>query len=397
MSQSFVHLPVDRVIYGAGALADLPREVERLGKRRALVITGNSIATKTGLLDRVVGLLADRCAGTFTGSVQHVPRRTILDAAAAAREARADCLVSLGGGSPIDTTKAVALCLTEGVSDESGLEVFTSRHITNRAGARLSASAPPIPHIAIPTTLSAGEHTGHFGTADEAQRRKDGGGHPLLVPRVVILDPEVTRDTPEWLWASTAIKALDHAVERFCTPTHQPLTDALCLEAIRLLTSELPVTLHSPDRLDARLACQLAAWFSMFGAFNARTALSHAIGHQLGGRCNVPHGQTSCVLLPHVMAFNVPAAAERLALIGEAAGVVTAGKSAEETARAACKTVGRFIKALGCPTTLREVGVTEADLAPLAEATFAELVPEAGPRPVRSPEEILEILRAAWE
>ncbi|MEK7879008.1 MAG: iron-containing alcohol dehydrogenase, partial [candidate division NC10 bacterium] len=106
MSQSFVHLPVDRVTYGAGALADLPREVERLGKRRAFVITGNSIASKTGLLDRVVSLLGDRCAGTFAGSVQHVPKRTILEAAAGAREAQADCLVSLGGGSPIDTTKA---------------------------------------------------------------------------------------------------------------------------------------------------------------------------------------------------------------------------------------------------------------------------------------------------
>lgn len=397
MSRSFVHLPVDRVTYGAGALADLPREVERLGKRRAFVITGNSIASKTGLLDRVVSLLGDRCAGTFAGSVQHVPKRTILEAAAGAREAQADCLVSLGGGSPIDTTKAVALCLAEGVSDEAGLDVYVSRHITNRAGARPSASVSSVPHIAIPTTLSAGEHTGHFGTTDEARRRKDGGGHNLLVPRVVILDPEATRDTPEWLWASTAIRALDHAVERFYTPTHQPLTDALCLEAIRLLTSELPVTLHSPDRLDARLACQLAAWFSMFGAFNARTGLSHAIGHQLGGRCNVPHGQTSCVILPHVMAFNVMAAAERLALIGEAAGIVTVGKTVEEAARAAGRTVGRFIKALGCPTTLREVGVTEADLAPLAEATFAELVPEANPRPARNPEELLEILKAAWE
>jgi alcohol dehydrogenase len=396
MTQSFVHLPVDRVIYGAGALAGLAGEVERLGRRRALVITGTSIATKTGLLERVTGLLGDRCAGAFSGSVQHVPKRTILDAAARAREVRADCLVSLGGGSPIDTTKAVVLVLAEGVADEAGLNAYTNRHITARAEVRPFGAEPPLPHIAIPTTLSAGEHSGHFGMTDEAHRRKDGGGHPLLVPRVVILDPEVTLDTPEWLWASTAIRALDHAVERFYTPTHQPLTDALCLEAIRLLARELPVTLHTPDRLEARLACQLAAWFSLFGAFNARTGLSHAIGHQLGGRCGVPHGQTSCVILPHVMAFNVPAAAERLALIGEAAGVMPEGKSEEEAAKAAVKTVGRFIKAIGCPTTLREVGVTEQDLAPLAQATFAELVPGANPRPVREPEEILDILKAAW-
>jgi alcohol dehydrogenase len=373
MPQSFVHLPVDRVIYGVGALTDLPGEVERLGRRRVFVVTGTSIATKTGLLERVTGLLGERCAGTFSGSVQHVPKRTILEAAAMAREAQADCLVSLGGGSPIDTTKAVALALDEGVTDEAGL-----------------------PHLAIPTTLSAGEHSGHFGMTDEAHRRKEGGGHPLLVPRVVILDPVVTLDTPEWLWASTAIRALDHAIERFYTPTHQPLTDALCLEAIRLLVRELPVTLHTPDRLEARLACQLAAWFSLFGAFNARTGLSHAIGHQLGGRCNVPHGQTSCVILPHVMAFNVPAAADRLALIGEAAGVMTEGRNEEEVAKAAVKTVGRFIKAVGCPTTLREVGVAEEDLGPLARATFEELRPGGNPRTVREPGEILDILKAAW-
>jgi alcohol dehydrogenase len=397
MSQSFVHLPVDRLIYGTGALADLPLEVERLGRRRAFVITGTSIATKTALLDRVVSLLGDHCAGTFSGSVQHVPKRIILEAAARAREAQADCLVSLGGGSPIDTTKAVALTLAEGFSDEAKLDAYLSRGVTTKAGARPFVSTPPMHHIAIPTTLSAGEHSGHFGTTDETHRRKDGGGHPLLVPRVVILDPEVTCDTPEWLWASTAIRALDHAVERFYTPTHQPLTDVLCLEAIRLLVRELPVTLHSPDRLEARLACQLAAWFSLFGAFNVRTGLSHAIGHQLGGRCNVPHGQTSCVILPHVMAFNAPAAAERLALIGEAAGVMTEGKSEEEAARAAVKTVQRFIKAIGCPTTLREVEVTEEDLGPLAQATFEELVPGANPRAVRDPEEILEILKAAWQ
>lgn len=395
MSQSFVHLPVDRVIYGIGALAELPREVERLGKRRVFVLTGTSIATKTGLLERVVGLLGGNCAGRFSGCVQHVPKRTIVEAATRAREARADCLVSLGGGSPIDTAKAVALALAEGVADEAALDAYAGRHITAGAGARPFASTAPVPHLAIPTTLSAGEHTGHFGMTDEAHHRKDGAGHPLLVPRVVILDPEVTCDTPSWLWASTAIRALDHAVERFYTPTHQPLTDPLCLEAIRWLVRELPATLERPDRLEARLACQLAAWFSLFGGFNARTGLSHAIGHQLGGRCNVPHGQTSCMILPHVMAFNIPAAASRLALIGEAAGVRMEGKSAEEAAGSAVRAVAGFIKTVGCPTTLREVGVAEKDLPPLAQATFEELVAGGNPRPVRSPDEILEILKAA--
>lgn len=393
MSQAFVHLPVDRVIYGAGSVGDLPQVAERLGATRAFVITGKTLATKTEWISRVQTLLADRCAGVFADTSQHVPKRTILDAAVHAREAQADCLVSVGGGSPIDTAKGVALALAEGIRDGAGLNRFATPR--RAGGSEPFQVSQPIPQIAIPTTLSAGEHTGVFGTTDEGARRKDGAGHPLLIPRVVILDPEITRDTPEWLWSSTGIRALDHAVERFYTPSHQPLTDVLCLEAIRLLVRELPVTLHTPENLEARRACQLAAWFSLFGAFNARTGLSHAIGHQLGGRCGVPHGQTSCVMLPHVMAFNIPAAADRLALIGEAAGVVMESKSTEDAARGAVKTVSRVIKALGCPTRLTEVGVTEADLRPLAQATFDQLRPGMNPRAVRDPDEILEVLKAA--
>jgi alcohol dehydrogenase class IV len=393
MSQTFVHLPVDRVIFGAGALSDLPQAVERLGMKRAFIITGKTLATKTEWISRVQALLGDRCAGVFSETSQHVPKRTILEAATQAGDAQADGLVSVGGGSPIDTAKGVALCLAEGIRDEAGLNRYATPH--RSAESEPFQSSRPIPQVAIPTTLSAGEHTGGFGTTDEGARRKDGGGHPLLAPRIVILDPEITPDTPEWLWASTGIRALDHAVERFYTPTHQPLTDVLCLEAIRLLVRDLPVTMHTPGNLDARLACQLAAWFSVFGALNARTGLSHAIGHQLGGRCGVPHGQTSCVILPHVMLFNVPAAAERLAVIGEAAGIMPEGKSTEDAAKAAAKTVARVIKALGCPTRLTEVGVTEADLRPLAEATFEELRPGMNPRRVHDPDEILEILKAA--
>lgn len=396
MIRTFVHLPVDRVIHGIGALADLSKEIERLGVRRAFVITGQTLATKTDWISRVKELLGRAQAGVFAGTSAHVPKRTILEAAAQARAAEADCLVSVGGGTPIDTAKGAALALAEAITDEAGLNAYAARHVAGAAGKEPFAAKPPIAHIAIPTTLSAGEHSGNFGMTDEAARRKDGAGHPLLVPRVVILDPEITRDTPEWLWASTGIRALDHAVERFYTPTHQPLTDALCLEAIRRLVRELPVTLHTPGNLEARLACQVAAWFSLFGGFNARTGLSHAIGHQLGGRCGVPHGQTSCVILPHVMLFNLPAAADRLAEIGEAAGVMIGGRSTEDTARAAAKTVGRLIKALGCPTTLREVSVTDADLEPLARATFEEVRPGMNPRAPRDPDEILEILKAAF-
>jgi len=386
MSREFVYLAADRVIYGAGALAHLPQQMDRLEAQRAFVVTGQTIADKTGLLDRVKGLLGRRLSGVYPRAGEHVPRSRVLEAAQAAAEARADCLISLGGGSPVDTTKGVALALAEGIKRPEDFGPYSTRFVAAEGPKRPFARNPPLPHIAITTTLSAGEHTPNAGSTDEVKRRKDGIGHPLLAPKVVILDPEVTRDTPAWLWASTGMRALDHAVERFYSPGHQPLTDPLCLEAIRLLSRFLPISTRGLHDLDARLSCQLAAWLSIYGAFNAPVGLSHAIGHQLGGRCGVPHGITSCITLARVMAYNAPAAPERMAAIAEAMSAADAPAAMDA-----------FVKSLELPTRLSETGkVKEADLEPLAHETFAELRPGHNPRPVRSAQEILEILRSVW-
>ncbi len=386
MSCSFVNLPTDRVIYGAGAVAELPAQLDRLALRRAFVVTGETIATKTSLLDRVKGLLGATFVGVYARTGQHVPRGRVVEAARAATDARADCLISLGGGSPVDATKAIAFAIAEGIRDPDAFSDYSTRFLTGATPRTPRAGFGPLPHIAITTTLSAGEHTPTAGQTDERHRRKDGVGHPLLAPRIVILDPEVTRDTPPWLWASTGMRAFDHAVERFCSPAHQPLTDPLCLEAIRLLVRFLLVSTRNVDDLDARLQCQLAAWLSIYGAFNAPTGLSHAIGHQLGGRCGVPHGITSCITLSRVMAFNAPAIPDRMARIADVIG-------APDAARA----VADFVRQLDVPSRLRETGtVTEADLEPIAHETFAELRPATNPRPVDSADTILTILRDAW-
>jgi len=386
MALEFVYLPADRVTYGVGALADLPQQLDRLGAQRAFLVTGQTITTKTGLLDRVKALLGPRLVGVYPRAGEHVPRSRVVEATTAAAEAKADCLISLGGGSPVDTTKAVALALAEGITREEGFDPYSTRFPPPGGPKRPFTTTRPLPHIAITTTLSAGEHTPNAGSTDEAKRRKDGIAHPLLAPKVVILDPEVTVDTPAWLWASTGMRALDHAVERFYSPGHQPLTDPLCLEAIRLLSRFLPISTRDAQDLDARLRCQLAAWLSIYGAFNAPVGLSHAIGHQLGGRCGVPHGVTSCITLARVMAYNAAAVPERMAAIAEAMGATDAPAA-----------VDAFVKGLGLPMTLSETGkVKREDLEPLAHETFVELRPAHNPRPIRSAQEILEILQAAW-
>jgi alcohol dehydrogenase class IV len=134
---------------------------------------------------------------------------------------------------------------------------------------------------------------------------------------------------------------------------------------------------------------------SIIGFMNVRTGISHAIGHQLGGHCSVPHGQNSSIMLPHAMDFNLPAAADRLALVAEAAGVDTRGMSTEQAAAAAAEAVRALVRDLGCPSCLREVGVTEADLPMLAEAVMVEVPGIENPRPVRDAGDVLEILRRA--
>jgi len=389
-ASSFTFLPQEKVIFGPGTVNQLTEEVDRLQKKRAFIITGNTIATKTNLLDRVKRILGERCSGVFFPISQHVPRSDVIKAAKKAREAQADILISLGGSSPVDGTKAVALCLKAGVVSESELDNY-----------RRGPKAKPIlgqviPHIAITTTLSAGEFTSGFGITDEKKGVKELYGAPQFIPCIVILDPEITLNTPAWLWASTGMRAVDHAIERIYSPQCQPFVEALCRQALRYLFFNLPRSMKDPSNLEARLMCQLAAWMSIFGMVNVGTGISHAIGHQLGGRCQVPHGQTSCVILPAAMKFNLPAAAQRLALVAEAAGIDLREMSIEQAAKAAINAVRKLIQDLGCPARLRDVGVKESDLLPLAEAVMAEVPMFENPQPIKSIEEIMGILREAW-
>jgi len=392
---AFTFLPQERVIYGAGSLGQLVAELDRWGCQRAFLITGMTVATKTDLLRQVQQLLGPRCVGVFYPMTQHVPREDVIAAAAQAREAKPDVLVSLGGGSPVDGTKAVSLCLAEGVVKAADLDAYRVR---GPRGMRFNPryQGQPLPHIAITTTLSAGEFTGSFGITDKQRQVKEGYGAPRFVPRIVILDPALTVYTPAWLWASTGLRAVDHAVERLYSRNHNPVVDTLCLQALRYLLAYLPAATHSPYDLEARLYCQLGAWMSIIGFASVRTGISHAIGHQLGGHCNVPHGQTSCIMLPHAMEFNLPVAAERLALVAEAAGIETRGFSPEAAARAAIEHLRTFIKELGCPTRLREVGVQEADFPHLAEAVMEEVPLTENPRSITGVSDVIALLERAW-
>ena len=229
---------LERVIAGPDTLASLPSEVDRHGCGRVLIVTGRTLAGSS-LLDMVTGALGGRCAGVFAGVVQHVPARTVDMLRRQVREDRIDCLVSIGGGSPIDTAKAAAYAILH------------------------DAPSPPhaggIIHIAVPTTLSAAEFTDVAGKTDDLTRIKQALSNPRIVPRTVIADPVVTLNTPGWLWAASGIRALDHAVETLYSDRHHPISDPLAARAIEMLLEHLPASWRgAPEVIRPRNCCILA-------------------------------------------------------------------------------------------------------------------------------------------
>jgi len=246
---------------------------------------------------------------------------------------------------------------------------------------------PAVRSVDVPTTLSAGEFTPFAGCTDTVRHVKESYGHALMMPQAVILDPAVTVHTPEWLFLSTGIRAVDHAVETICSTAPTPYSDAVTLQALRMLGSGLAAVKRDPSDLDARMNCQLGSWMSIMGAHNGiPMGASHGIGHVLGGTAGVPHGYTSCVMLPHVLRYNRAANAERQRLVAEALG--HPGEDAADV-------MDNFVAELGLPRRLSEVGISPGHFATIATNAMHDKWLHANPVKITSPEQVLKILEAA--
>ena len=338
-SGTHTFLPTERVHFGAGSLEKVEEEARI--RDRAFVVTGRSLYEKTDLIRRVEALLGEKHAGTYSVMGQHTPGSAVEKAARAARGS--DLLVSVGGGSVIDGTKAVAR--------ELGYPT----------------------QVAVPTTLSGAEWAHRVGVTDESKGRKGGFADPRAVPPVVILDPEATLFTPEKLWLSTGIRALDHAVEGFLFGGDHPVTDVTGLEGARRLMEYLPRSREDPENVEVRLELQIAAWLSYFGPYNTPMGLSHQLGRRIGASYEVPHGVTSCITLAPALDLvrdRVPQ--DRWRKLEEALGGEPAGR------------VFGLVEALDLPRRLRDVDVPENDLEAIAR--------EFGDRE----EDALAILRDAY-
>jgi maleylacetate reductase len=282
----------------------------------------------------------------------------------------------------------VGLCLGNDVTTPDDLDRFRAVITADGKTYRPPVQAPSVRSVDVPTTLSAGEFTAMAGCTDTVRHVKESYAHPLMMPQTVILDPAVTVHTPEWLFLSTGIRAVDHAVEDLCSINPTPFSDGTCMQALRLLSNGLPAVKRDPADMDARLNCQLGAWMSIMGSQNGVTkGASHGIGHVLGGSAGVPHGYTSCLMLPHVLRFNEPVNAARQAWVSEALG--RPGERASDA-------VAALIGGLGLPQTLRAVGVREDQLDVIAEGSMHDRYIHTNPRKIDGPAVVRTLLEAAW-
>ena len=377
-----------RIVYGTDFVEALARELDLVGARRVYVIASGTLERSTDVIRRVRDALGERYAGLCARIGAHTPRIDVTAAANAARAAQADLLLGVGGGSITDAAKMVAICLGNGITDPAELDAYRVTVRADGSTVRPSYKPPSVASVIIPTTLSAGEFSALAGCTDTVRHVKEMYVHPQAAPRTVILDPAVTVHTPEWLWLSTGIRAVDHAVEDLCSISSKPFSDGTSFHALRLLGRGLRAVKADPNDLPARLDCQLGSWMSIIGSSaGVEKGASHGIGHVLGGTAGVPHGYTSCAMLPHVMRFNYPVNAERQKLVSEALG---------RPGEPAADVLAALIAELGLPRTLRDVGVSADLLDRVAEESMHDRWVHTNPRKIDGPAAVRQLLDAAW-
>lgn len=379
---SFIHGGPTKIVFGDGAARDAEPEMSILGCNRAVIITDRGILA-AGLVERVADSLGGKCAGVFSDVPQDTGIEVVNAGADFARRNRADAIISIGGGSVIDTAKGVCILLTEGgtLDDFDGIQMLTR---------------PQTPHIAIPTTAGTGSEVTWVAVIMDRQK----GQKRLIVeyfnaPRVAILDPRMTEKLPPLLTAATGMDAMCHAVEALHSVARQPISDGLAIQAVRLLSGHLPVCVANGSDIASRGQVQIAAAMAGWAFGNAMVGLTHALAHSLGAVCRIPHGIANGILLPHCMRFNLDESIGAYSLVAESLDIREKGMTDAEAARAAVDEMAAFTKRIGHPQRLSEMGVNHSDIEKAAELCLADGSIVYNPRALTDVKEALEILRGA--
>ena len=374
---------MDAVTFGRRANEALLEEMKNYDANRVFLLASGTLNRNTGEIDKIRTSLGNKCVGEFFEMSPHTPRKDVVAATKLAIDKKADLIVTFGGGSLTDAAKAITLCISNNITEVSKPDELRNGNSVDGG----TLIGPSIPQITIPTTLSGGEFSAISGVTDESSKTKELFRHPGIMPKVVILDPAPTIHTPEWLFLSTGIRAVDHCVEGICSMHSHPYGDAQAIQGLSLLSSGLVSVKNNPSDLEARLNCQLGTWMSMAPlASGVPMGASHGIGYVLGAAFDIPHGHTSCIMLPAVMRWNEKANYSRQVRVSQAMG-------SPETS--ASQLLEKLIQDLGMPTRLSDVDINAKDFASIAEKAMGTPWVPHNPRKISGPSDVLEILKLA--
>jgi len=374
---SFNYFTPTKVIFGAGSITELSMEVSALGKKAFLVTDPGLI--ETGLVDQIKDKLGNLLAGVYSDVPQDSGMDIVDQGAESALAAGADVLVSLGGGSVIDTAKGMCIVMKEGGSlrDFQGMQLLTRQQT---------------PHVVIPTTAGTGsEVTSGAVVLDRDQGQKIIIFEYFNTPRVAILDPRLTEKLPANLTAATVMDAMTHAVESYVAQARNPISDSAALHAIKLIVRYLPTAVENGGDLVARGQMQIAALLAGWAFSNSMVGLVHAMAHSLGAVCRIPHGLANGILLPHVMRYNSDEIPELTADIAEAMGMAV-----NDMGASAADKMEVFARSVGLNQRLRDLGVKEEALEACADLSMSDGSIIYNPKMVMDATEVLDVYLKAY-
>ncbi len=385
MRKIFSFTGAKKIVFGNGSLLTLAAHIKELGAKKPLVVMDKNLA-QTGLKDKIAEVLdSEGMKFVVYGKIDPEPPIELADeGAAVAMKNKCDLVVGIGGGSAMDTAKAISVIATNKGSavDYLGLN---------------KVPAPGLPKIMIPTTAGTGaEVTFTAVFVRKNLKKKEGMNSPHLYPELALLDPTLTLTLPPAPTAQTGLDALCHAVESYTSINASPLSEMFSLEAIALIAENLRTCVHDGKNIAARERMLLGSLYAGIGLANAGVTAVHSLSYPLGGQYGVGHGLANTLLLPAVMAFNLPGALEKFSDIAEAMGECIDGLSAREAAYLAVDAVEALIDDCGIDASIRDFGVKEENFGALADVAMTVARPlENNPRKMTK-EDMIAIYAQAY-
>ncbi|MFZ0157350.1 L-threonine dehydrogenase [Pseudomonas sp.] len=371
-------------IMGIDCLDEAMAAIAGYGLRKALIVTDTGLV-KAGVAERIAEQLAmrDIDSSIFDGAKANPSIANVEQGLAQLQRERCDCVISLGGGSPHDCAKGIALCATNGgkISDYEGVD---------------RSAKPQLPLIAINTTAgTASEMTRFCIITDEARHVKMAIVDRNVTPLLSVNDPALMAGMPKGLTAATGMDALTHAIEAYVSTAATPITDACAIKAMELISENLRQAVAQGSDLQARENMAYAQFLAGMAFNNASLGYVHAMAHQLGGFYDLPHGVCNAVLLPHVQRFNAKVSAARLRDVARAMGVDVSGMTAQQGSDAAIAAIETLSRDIDIPAGLAELGAKAVDVPVLASNALKDACGLTNPRPAN--QEVIEaIFKAAF-